>query len=267
MSDAGTRGSGRGPAASGDAQAGEGRAGNGQAGLGRSGNSRSGNSRSGSGGSGSGGSGRVQAQNGDVGTIVLAGAPPGQRRHDPRIDQPTRADRRRLWKWGALLAFCPICLAVVVWAALEMNGSYPTVKPPVPSGWQSVPGIYASYSVPGSWSLKQFLSDASGDVYYSGAGGGVGESVTQADRAPNANGPLPEIVGTFLGWKYRVTSVSPTKIANATMAWRYRFHLVNGTSSVGVLAWVKPTQSEVWLIASKGSATTEKALSTLTLAS
>ena len=113
------------------------------------------------------------------------------RRHDPRIDAPTKADKRRLWKWGALLAFCPICLSVVVWAALEMNGSYPTVKPPVPAGWQSVPGIYASFSVPGDWSLKQFLSDASGDIYYSGPGGGIGESVTQADRAPSANGASP----------------------------------------------------------------------------
>ena len=154
-----------------------------------------------------------------------------------------------------------------MWAALGMNGSYPTVKPPVPAGWQSVPGIYASFSVPGSWSLKQFLSDASGDVYYSGAGGGVGESVTQADRAPKAHGRLPEIVGTFLGWKYQVSSVVETKIANATTAWRYRFHLANGRSSVGVLAWVKPTQSEVWLVASRDSATTEKAISTLTLAS
>jgi len=218
-------------------------------------------------------SGRGPAPSGDaqagaqVGTVALAGGPSVSRRHDPRIDPPTRADRRRLWKWGALLAFCPICLSVVVWAALEMNGSYPTVKPPVPSGWQSVPGIYASFSVPGGWSLKQFLSDSAGDVYYSGAGGGVGESVTQANGAPNAAGPLPEIVGTFLGWKYQVNSVSPTKISNATVAWRYRFHLANGTSSVGVLAWVKPTQSEVWLVASKDSATTEKALSTLTLAS
>jgi hypothetical protein len=191
----------------------------------------------------------------------------GLRRHDPRIDQPTKADRRRLWRWAALLAFCPICLGVVVWAALGMNGSYPTVKPPVPAGWQSVPGIYASFSVPGGWSLKQFLSDASGDVYYSGAGGGVGESVTQADRAPDANGRLPEIVGIFLGWKYHVSSVVETKLANATKVWRYRFHLANGRSSVGVLAWVKPTQSEVWLVASRDSATTEKALSTLTLAS
>ena len=190
-----------------------------------------------------------------------------QRRHDPRIDPPTKADRRRLWRWAALLAFCPICLGVVVWAALGMNGSYPTVKPPVPAGWQSVPGIYASFSVPGGWSLKQFLSDAAGDVYYSGAGGGVGESVTQADRSPNANGRLPEIVGTFLGWKYHVSSVVETKLANATRAWRYRFHLANGRSSVGVLAWVKPTQSEVWLVASRDSTTTEKALSTLTLAS
>jgi hypothetical protein len=191
---------------------------------------------------------------------------PGQRRHDPRIDPPTRDDRRRLWRWAALLAFCPICLGVVVWAALGMNGSYPTVKPPVPAGWQSVPGVYASFSVPSGWSLKQFMSDASGDIYYSGPGGGVGESVTQADRAPQVHGRLPQVVGTFLGWKYQVSSVSQTKIANATMAWRYRFRLVNGTSSVAVLAWVKPTQSEVWLVASRDSATTEKAISTLTLA-
>ena len=208
----------------------------------------------------------MRAQNGDVGTIVLAGAAPGQRRHDPRIDQPTRADRRRLWKWGALLAFCPICLAVVVWAAVDMNGSYPTVKPPVPSGWQSVPGIYASFSAPGSWSLKQFLSDASGRLLL-GRGWRRRRVSHPSGPRPESAGPLPEIVGTFLGWKYKVNSVSPTKIANATMAWRYHFHLVNGTSSVGCWRWVKPTQSEVWLIASKDSATTEKALSTLTLAS
>jgi hypothetical protein len=188
-------------------------------------------------------------------------------RHDPRIDPPTREDRRRLWRWVALLAFCPICLGVVVWAALGMNGSYPTVNPPVPAGWQSVPGIYASFSVPGSWSLKQFLSDASGDIFYSGPGGGVGESVTQADRVPQAHGPLPEIVGTFLGWKYQVSSVADARIANATAAWRYRFHLANGKSAVGVLAWVKPTQSEVWLVATRDSAATEKAITTLTLAS
>ena len=49
--------------------------------------------------------------------------------------------------------------------------------------------------------------------------------------------------------------------------WRYRFHLVNGTTASGVLAWVKPTQSVVWLIASRDSSITEKAISTLTLAS
>jgi hypothetical protein len=148
-----------------------------------------------------------------------------------------------------------------------MNGSYPTVKPPVPAGWQSVPGIYASFSVPHDWSLKQFLSDGSGDVYYSGAGGGVGESVTQADLAPDPTGPLPDIVRTFLGWKYQVSSVTKTKLANATDAWRYQFRLANGVSSVALRAWVKPTQSEVWLVASRDSAATEKALSTLTLAS
>ena len=193
-------------------------------------------------------------------------ASPG--RHDPRVDPPTRADRRRLWLWVALLAFCPLCLGVVVWAALGMNGSYPTVRPPVPPGWQSVAGIYASFSVPGNWSLKQFMSDASGDVYYSGPGGGVGESVTEADRAPAPHPPLPRIVSTFLGGgRYEVSSVATTSLPNATLAWRYRFRLDDGGSGMGVMAWVKPTQSEVWLIASPVSATTAKSVSTLTLAS
>jgi hypothetical protein len=238
-------------------------------GTGRTGSRPPGNGRPGHGPGQNGGTGQngEPAHNGDLSGVPV---PPGQtvrRRHDPRIDPPTKQDRRKLWRWVALMAFCPICLGVVVWAALGLNGSYPTVKPPVPAGWQSVAGIYASFSVPGSWSLKQFMSDSAGDIYYSGPGGGVGESVTQADKAPHADGPLPTIVGTFLGWKYQVTSLAPTKIANATMAWRYQFHLDNGTSTTGILAWVKPTQSDVWLVASKDSSTTRKAISTLTLAS
>ncbi len=209
---------------------------------------------------------------GYAGADALIGAsvgrgPSAPRRHDPRIDPPTKEDRRRLWRWVALLAFCPICLGVVVWAALGMNGNYPTVKPPVPAGWQSVPGIYASFSVPGNWSLKDFMSDVAGDTYYSGPGGGVGESVTQAGRAPDAYRHPPEIVGTFLGYKYQVSSVTPTKVANATVAWDYRFHLANGTTAMGVLAWVRPTQSDVWLVATPDSATTRKAITTLALAS
>ena len=196
------------------------------------GNSRSGNSRSRSGGSGSGGSGRVQAQNGDVGTIVLAAAPPGQRRHDPRIDQPTRADRRRLWRWAALLAFCPICLGVVVWAALEHERQLPDRQTAGP----------VRVAI-GPWHLCQFLgarqlvAQAVPERRFGrrlitrAPGGGVGESVTQADRAPTAHGPLPEIVGTFLGWKYQVTSVrrrrSPTPPWPGATAstWRTARHL------------------------------------------
>jgi hypothetical protein len=254
-------------------------------GAGRPGKGRPGNGRPGKGRVGIGGPDNGVAQEWDLaGTVGVAGTggAPGTggvngaslsagptlgHRHDPRIDEPTKQDRRRLWKWVALMAFCPICLGVVVWAAIGLNGSYPTVQPPVPAGWQSVAGIYASFSVPGSWSLKQFMSDAAGDIYYSGPGGGVGESVAQADHEPNAAGPLPVIVGTFLGWKYQVSSIATARIPNATVAWRYRFHLANGTSAMGVLAWVKPTQSEVWLVASRDSPTTEKAISTLTLAS
>jgi hypothetical protein len=194
-----------------------------------------------------------------------APARPGHR-HDPRIDPPTSADRRRLLRWAALLAFCPVCLGVVVWAAIGMNGSYPTVKPPVPSGWQAVPGIYASFSAPSSWSLQQSMSDSSGDIYYSGPGGGAGESVAEADHQPPHLGPLPAIVGSFLEVPYRVTSVTGARIKNATVAWHYNFSLKGGGTAVGVLAWVKPTQSEIWMIVSPVSATTERALSTLTLA-
>ncbi len=167
----------------------------------------------------------------------------------------------------ALLAFCPICLAVVLWAALDLNGNYPTIKPPVPSGWQAVPGIYASFSVPSGWSLQQEMSDSAGDIYYSGPGGGAGESVTQVDSAPSPQAPLPSIVGTFLEGSYRVTSARQIAIKNATVAWRYDFHLMDGRTATGVMAWVRPTQSEIWLVLSPVSPTTEKTLSTLTLAS
>jgi len=169
--------------------------------------------------------------------------------------------------WVALFAFCPICLGVVLWAALDLNGGYPTVQPPVPAGWQAVPGIYASFSVPSSWSLQQDMSDSAGDIYYSGPGGGAGESVTEADKAPSAGAPLPAIVGTFLEGTYQVSSVNRITLKNATEAWRYRFYLPNGQAATGVMAWVKPTESEVWLVLSPASATAEKALSTLTLAS
>jgi hypothetical protein len=188
------------------------------------------------------------------------------RRHDPRIDPPTQADRRKLQWWLAVLAFTPICLGVLVWATVNWNGGYPNVKPPVPRGWQSVPGIYASFSVPGNWSLQQFMSDPSGDVYYSGPAGGAGESVQQADREPSATGRLPSIVGTFLVDRYTVSSLTPFKLRNATVAWHYLFRLANGTNATGILAWSGPTQTEVWLIALPVSATTDQALSTLTLA-
>jgi hypothetical protein len=140
-------------------------------------------------------------------------APP--RRHDPRIDPPTKADRRRAGWWVLVLAFTPICLGVLVWATVNWNGSYPNVKAPVPHGWQEVPGIYASFSVPSTWSLQPFLSDPSADVYYSGPAGGIGESVTQADKEPSSTGRLPAVVGTFLTESYRVASVTPFRLRNA----------------------------------------------------
>jgi hypothetical protein len=188
------------------------------------------------------------------------------RRHDPRIDPPTKADRRRAGWWVLVLAFTPICLGVLVWATVNWNGSYPNVKAPVPHGWQEVPGIYASFSVPGKWSLQPFLSDPSADVYYSGPAGGVGESVTQADKEPSSTGRLPAVVGTFLSGRYSVASVSPFRLRNAAAAWRYQFRLANGTKGTGILAWARDTQSEVWLIATPVTATTDKALSTLSLA-
>jgi hypothetical protein len=203
----------------------------------------------------------------DRGRPRTAQAPGATQRHDPRVDPPNKQDRRRVWWWMALLAFCPICLGVVLWAALDLNGSYPTVKPPVPTGWQAVPGIYASFSVPADWSLDQDMSDSNGDVYYSGRGGGVGQSVAQANTEPSPSGPFPTIVGTFLEAPYHVTSVHKVTIEHATAAWRYEFHLADGRTAAGVMAWVKPTQSEIWLVLSPVSPTTEKVVSTLTLAS
>jgi hypothetical protein len=196
--------------------------------------------------------------------VAQALAPP--RRHDPRIDPPTRADRRKAGWWVLVLAFTPICLGVLVWATVNWNGSYPNVKAPVPHGWQAVPGIYASFSVPGNWSLQPFMSDAAADVYYSGPAGGIGESVTQDNNEPSTTGRLPAIVGTFLTDRYSVTSITPFRLRNAAAAWRYQFRLANGTKGTGILAWASATQSEVWLIATPVTATTDRALSTLTLA-
>ncbi len=186
-------------------------------------------------------------------------------RHDPRLDPPTKADRRRLLGWIAFLGLTPICLGVVVWAALGLNGNYPTVAPPVPGGWQAVPGIYASFSAPKSWTLQQYMSDAAGDIYYSGPGGGVGESVTAVTSAPRPS-TLPAIVGTYLTSRYVVVARAGLRVRNATRAWRYTFRLTDGATGLGILAWVKPTQSRVWLVVVPASTTTRKVLATLTLA-
>ena len=169
--------------------------------------------------------------------------------------------------WVALLTLTPICIGVVVWAALGWNGTYPTVPPPVPRGWQAVPGVYASFSVPGDWTLQQFMSDAAGDVYYSGVSGGAGESVTEADVPPSPRAALPQIIATFLGGHYRVLAVQPFRLAHAAMSWHYRFRLADGKEGLGIMAWVRTTESEVWLVGLPASATTERALGTLTVAS
>ncbi len=188
-------------------------------------------------------------------------------RHDPRVDPPHKNDRRRLLGWVALLTLTPISIGVVLWAALGLNGSYPTVAPPVPRGWQAVPGVYASFSVPAPWALQQFMSDAAGDVYYAGPGGGAGESVTEADVPPSPQAALPPIVETFLGGHYRVLSVRPFHLARAAQAWHYQFRLAGGKAGLGTMAWVRTTQSEIWLVGLPASATTERVLSTLTVAS
>jgi hypothetical protein len=156
---------------------------------------------------------------------------------------------------------------VVVWAAVAWNGSYPTVAPRVPKGWQAVAGVYASFSAPKDWKLQQTLSDAQSDTYYFGPGGAAGESVTQATSPPSATTSLPAVVKTFLGGHYRVTSIAPRSVHNADKAWTYRFSLPRGRSAVGALVWVKRTQSEIWLVTLPTSPTTEKVLSTLTVAS
>jgi hypothetical protein len=167
----------------------------------------------------------------------------------------------------ALLTLTPVSIGVVLWAALGLNGSYPTVAPPVPTGWQAVPGVYASFSVPRNWTLQQFMSDAAGDVYYAGPGGGAGESVAEADKAPSPHVALPQIVETFLGGHSQVLSVTPFRLAGAAQAWHYRFRLADGKEGLGTMAWVRTTESEVWLVGLPTSATTERALSTLTVAS
>lgn len=207
------------------------------------------------------------SEGGPGATVVANGAARPPRRHDPRIDPPTRQDKRRLWAWIALLGFTPVCLAGVAWAALGLNGSYPTVRPPVPAGWKAVRGIYASISVPKSWSLQETLSDSAGDIYYSSPGGGVGMSVVEADHEPSHTGRFPPIVGVFLGGgKFQVSRLTSLHLPGATRAWGYRFRLPGGGAGTGVLAWAKPTETRIWLVTNHVTTVTGRIFSTLTLA-
>lgn len=190
----------------------------------------------------------------------------GASRHDPRIDPPTPKERRRSWLWLAFLAICPLCVGAVVWSAVSLNGSYPTVKPPVPAGWQAVPGIYASFSAPKGWALDQAMSDASGDIYYVGKSGGVGESVTESDRPIALSARLPAIVATYVGGRYTSYTSQPYRLKNATDAWLYTFLLPGGRHALGVRAWVKPTLSQVWLVTPSSNPASRRILATLTLA-
>lgn len=176
-----------------------------------------------------------------------------------------RSNRRRVWAWLAFLALSPICLGIVAWAALRWDGGYPTVASSVPAGWQAVRGVYASFSVPKSWSLQQYMSDAAGDVYYSGPGGSAGESVTQAMTPPKA-GEVPAVVGAFLGGRYRMQSIHRVHLLHADVAWRYTFR-TSARTGTAISAWDKATQSEVWLVTVPASPTTQKVLATLALAS
>jgi|GEM_PF-1980077 hypothetical protein len=198
---------------------------------------------------------------------VGAGAAAGIN-HRPDAEQPPgpNRERRRLWMWAAFLGFSPICLGVVAWAAVAWNGSYPTVAPPVPPGWQAVAGIYASFSVPKRWVLQPGMADAQGDAYYSGPGGAAGEVVRQASSQPQPRREVPPVVSTFLGGRYHVASIRPYRLHNATEAWEYLFRLGGSKQGLGVLAWAKATQSVVWLVATPASPTANKVLSTLTLA-
>lgn len=190
----------------------------------------------------------------------------GTQRPNPRLGPPTRSQRRRSWLWLAFLAICPICVGVVIWAAVSLNGSYPTVKPPVPHGWQAVPGIYSSFSAPRGWSLDQAMSDASGDVYFQGRTGAAGESVTESDHRPSLSAPLSRIVATYVGGHYSRYSVQPYSLKGATVSWLYTFELPTGKRAVAVRAWVKPTLSQIWLIAPADNQLEHRVLQTLAVA-
>lgn len=179
---------------------------------------------------------------------------------------PGRMNRKKLWLWVAFLAFSPACVGVATWAALTWNGSYPTVAPPVPPGWQAVAGVYASFSVPKSWSFRQSLSDSQGDVYYSGPGGAAAQSVREVHTPPSPARSVPAVVAGYLGGGYTITSVTPYRLLHAARSWEYRFGLPAHKKGLGILAWAPQTSSEVWLIVVPASPTTERVLSTLTLA-
>ncbi len=168
--------------------------------------------------------------------------------------------------WLALLALSPLCIGLAVWASSSPSRPLPTVEPPVPSGWQAVRGIYASFSVPKGWALENALSDQVGDVYYSGRGGGAGESVTEANHEPSAAATPPVMVRVFLQENYRVAGTASLGLHNAAVAWLYRFRLADGSAAAAVHAWVRSSGTDAWLVVSPVNRTTREVLRTLTLA-
>jgi hypothetical protein len=162
----------------------------------------------------------------------------------------------------------PVCLAVVVWYSIGVKPPpVPTVHPPVPAGWQPEANAYVGLSVPSTWVLRPAYSDSNGDSYWSGPGGGVGESVIVASTAPTQKAAPPAVLTSFLpGESYRVISETPIRIPNATVAWRVQLSLRNGTEATAVHAWVRDTQTEVWVVGHPSSATVDQSLRTLTLA-
>jgi hypothetical protein len=164
------------------------------------------------------------------------------------------------------MLFCPLCLGVVVYAAIgTKQAPYPEVKPPTPAGWQVETNPYVGLSIPGGWKLNTAFSDENGDSYWAGPGGVAAESVVVTTKQPTEQAKVPEIVGVFLRDSYRVTSVAPTTLANATVAWRYGFVESNGQRAEGIHAWVKDTETEVWFIVTPPNTTTARVLATLTL--
>lgn len=166
------------------------------------------------------------------------------------------------WKWLAVLALGPVCVAFTFVIANRIQQPNYNLKPPVPAGYRDVANPYYAFSIPKSWKENSAKSDQNGDAFYQGRSGSAGETTAITKTRPRTNA-LPQIIGLFFGPHYRVVRRQPTTIPHATFAQLDTLQAAGGKTATLYHGWVAGTQTEFWVIFTGSPATVSKMAATL----